>query len=123
MDYKHGEHTDVQLLVKNGYKYNDSLKITNNIKRKKTRKYIKSYQSFKWCISQYRDGKFVATYFYYNLEELKRIFTELYYIQNKDFNKNILVEDEEIYNKYGALRIRKTKGNDCLKYYYQINNI
>jgi hypothetical protein len=123
MEYKHGEHTDVQLLVSNGYKYKDSLKIINNIKRKKTRKYIKSYQSFKWCITQYRHGKFINTYFYYNLEELKKIFTELFYIQNKDFNKNILVEDDDIYNKYGSLRIRKTKGIDSLKYYYQINNI
>ena len=123
MEYKHGEHTDVQLLVSNGYKYKDSLKIINNIKRKKTRKYIKSYQSFKWCISQYKDGKFINTYFYYNLEELKKILKELFYIQNKDFTKNILVEDDEIYEKYGSLRIRKTKGIDSLKYYYQINNI
>jgi hypothetical protein len=123
MENNHGNHTDIQLLVKNGYKYKDSLKVINNIKRKKTRKYIKSFQSFKWCISQYRDGKFINTYFYYNLEELKRIFKELYYIQNKDFNKNIFVEDKDIFNKYGSLRIRKTKGSDCLKYYYQINNI
>ena len=95
MNNNHGNHTDIQLLVKNGYKYKDSLKVINTIKRKKTRKYIKSFQSFKWCISQYTNGKLI----------------------------NIFVEDKDIFNKYGALRIRKTKGTDSLKYYYQINNI
>ena len=123
MDYKHGSHSDIQLLVKNGYNYKDSININKNLIRKKTRKYIKKYQSFKWCISIYKFNKYVNTYYYYNLEELKSVFKELFYIQNKDFTKTILVYDDNILNKYGSLRIRKTKGKNNLKFYYQINNI
>tara|TARA_R110000787_G_C13344080_1_gene438475 strand:- start:336 stop:707 length:372 start_codon:yes stop_codon:yes gene_type:complete len=123
MEYKHGSHSDIQLLVKNGYNYKDSININKNLIRKKTRKYIKKYQSFKWCISIYKFNKYVNTYYYYNLEELKSVFKELFYIQNKDFTKTILVYDDNILNKYGSLRIRKTKGKNNLKFYYQINNI
>tara|TARA_R110000822_G_scaffold30837_1_gene89600 strand:- start:1228 stop:1599 length:372 start_codon:yes stop_codon:yes gene_type:complete len=123
MEYKHGSHSDIQLLVKNGYNYKDSININKNLIRKKTRKYIKKYQSFKWCISIYKFNKYVNTYYYYNLEELKSVFKELFYIQNKDFNKTILVYDDNILNKYGSMRIRKTKGKNNLKFYYQINNI
>mgnify|MGYP003643527071 FL=1 len=123
MEYKHGSHSDIQLLVKNGYNYKDSININKNLIRKKTRKYIKKYQSFKWCISIYKFNKYVNTYYYYNLEELKSVFKELFYIQNKDFTKTILVYDDTILNKYGSLRIRKTKGKNNLKFYYQINNI
>jgi len=123
MDYKHGSHSDIQLLVKNGYNYKDSININKNLIRKKTRKYIKKYQSFKWCISIYKFNKYVNTYYYYNLEELKSVFKELFYIQNKDFTKTILVYDDNILNKYGSMRIRKTKGKNNLKFYYQINNI
>ena len=123
MEYKHGSHSDIQLLVKNGYNYKDSININKNLIRKKTRKYIKKYQSFKWCISIYQFNKYVNTYYYYNLEELKSVFKELSYIQNKDFNKTILVYDDNILNKYGSMRIRKTKGKNNLKFYYQINNI
>jgi len=123
MEYKHGSHSDIQLLVKNGYNYKDSININKNLIRKKTRKYIKKYQSFKWCISIYKFNRYVNTYYYYNLEELKSVFKELFYIQNKDFNKTILVYDDNILNKYGSMRIRKTKGKNNLKFYYQINNI
>ena len=123
MEYKHGSHSDIQLLVKNGYNYKDSININKNLIRKKTRKYIKKYQSFKWCISIYKFNKYVNTYYYYNLEELKSVFKELFYIQNKDFNKTILVYDDNILNKYGSMRIRKTKGKNNIKFYYQINNI
>ena len=123
MEYKHGSHSDIQLLVKNGYNYKDSININKNLIRKKTRKYVKKYQSFKWCISIYKFNKYVNTYYYYNLEELKSVFKELFYIQNKDFNKTILVYDDNILNKYGSMRIRKTKGKNNLKFYYQINNI
>jgi len=123
MDYKHGSHSDIQLLVKNGYNYKDSININKNLIRKKTRKYIKKYQSFKWCISIYKFNKYINTYYYYNLEELKSVFKELFYIQNKDFTKTILVYDDNILNKYGSMRIRKTKGKNNLKFYYQINNI
>ena len=123
MEYKHGSHSDIQLLVKNGYNYKDSININKNLIRKKTRKYIKKYQSFKWCISIYKFNRYVNTYYYYNLEELKSVFKELFYIQNKDFTKTILVYDDNILNKYGSMRIRKTKGKNNLKFYYQINNI
>tara|TARA_R110000822_G_scaffold12377_1_gene44817 strand:- start:201 stop:572 length:372 start_codon:yes stop_codon:yes gene_type:complete len=123
MEFKHGIHPDIQLLVKNGYSHEKAVKFNTTIVRKKTRKYQKQFLSYKWCVSRYNKGSFIQTDFFYNLLQLKNEFPELFYIQSKDFNKNIFVEDINILNKYGSLRIRKTKGVNNLKFFYQINKI
>jgi hypothetical protein len=122
-NYYKGIQADIQLLVKDGYNYSIAKIIARRAVGKRPCIYNKKDKMSKWCLCMYKDGQLLHTYFYYNLTELKKTIPELFYLKLKTFDANVIKYDMFIESKYGALRIRKLRGKNCLKYYYQINNI
>lgn len=119
-----GIQADIQLLVKAGYKHSYAKSIAQLAKGKQPIEYNKlNVKGPKWCLCQYREGKLFDTYFYHSLEELKHNIPELSTLKLASFNSNVVIYNTHIYYKYGALRIRKTRGKNSCNFYFQVNDI
>jgi len=119
-----GIQADIQLLVKAGYKHSYAKSIAERAKGRLPTEYNKSnIKGPKWSLSIYNNGKLNNTYFYHSLEELKRNIPELKILKLACFNSNVIIYNKIIKSKYGCLRIRKTRGKNSCKFYFQVNDI
>jgi hypothetical protein len=119
-----GIQSDIQILVRDGVPHSLATSIARRALGKTPRIYNKKDKMSKWIMCIYKDGKLVNTYYYYNLTELRNAIPELNIFLNlKTFDETVIKYDRFIELKYGALRIRKLRGKNSMKYYFQMNNI
>jgi len=115
---------DIQLLVKAGYRHSYAKLIAEHAKGRQPTVYNKTNKKgAKWSMSIYKEGILYDTYFYHSLEELKRNVPELSILKLASFNSNVIIYNNKIKSKYGAIRVRKTRGKNSCNFYFQVNDI
>ena len=48
---------------------------------------------------------------------------ELSILKLASFNSNVIIYNNKIKSKYGAIRVRKTRGKNSCNFYFQVNDI